>query len=383
MKIECIRTHHLRHRLDEPFGFSQWTYDTRNALLVEILADGGIAGWGECYGPAEVSQAAVAGFYAPRLLGKDPAGIDVLWHEMWRASLDFARGGVMMGAMSGIDMALWDLKGKALGCSVSDLMGGRYHESVPCYATGMYFKKLPEDALIEALAREATGYRDQGYRALKIKVGKNVAFDLRLIEAIRDALPEMTLMADANHAYDLPEAIRVGKALDEARFAWFEEPLSPEHPELHRALHEKVDLAIASGECEQTRFGFQRLLGPGGVQIAQPDLAYCGGPSEALKIRTVASSHGVNVIPHVWGTMLNLAAATHLLAASYREPGRAEMPAPWLEYDRTPNALRDEIFETSVQIDDGSARVPRGPGLGVLPDRSAMTAFQVHQTEVR
>ncbi|HUT89547.1 MAG TPA: mandelate racemase/muconate lactonizing enzyme family protein [Thermoguttaceae bacterium] len=383
MKIECIRTHHLRHRLDEPFGFSQWTYDTRNALLVEILADGGIAGWGECYGPAEVNQAAVAGFYAPRLLGKDPAQIDVLWHEMWRASLDFARGGVMMGAISGIDMALWDLKGKALGCSVSGLMGGRYHESVPCYATGMYFKKLPEDALIEALAREATGYRDQGYRALKIKVGKNVAFDLRLIETIRDALPEMTLMADANHAYDLPEAIRVGKALDEARFAWFEEPLSPEHPELHRALHEKVDLAIASGECEQTRFGFQRLLGPGGVQIAQPDLAYCGGPSEALKIRAVASSHGVNVIPHVWGTMLNLAAATHLLAASYREPGRAEMPAPWLEYDRTPNALRDEIFETSVRIDDGSARVPPGPGLGVLPDRSAMTAFQVHQTEVR
>jgi len=272
VKIECIRTHHLRHRLDEPFGFSQWTYDTRNALLVEILADGGIAGWGECYGPAEVNQAAVAGFYAPRLLGKDPARIDVLWHEMWRASLDFARGGVMMGAMSGIDMALWDLKGKALACSVSDLMGGRYRESVPCYATGMYFKKLPEDALIEALAREATGYRDQGYRALKIKVGKNVAFDLRLIETIRDALPEMTLMADANHAYDLPEAIRVGKALDEAQFAWFEEPLSPEHPELHRALHEKVDLAIASGECEQTRFGFQRLLGPGGVQIAQPDL---------------------------------------------------------------------------------------------------------------
>jgi len=383
VKIECIRTHHLRHRLDEPFGFSQWTYDTRNALLVEILADGGIAGWGECYGPAEVNQAAVAGFYAPRLLGKDPARIDVLWHEMWRASLDFARGGVMMGAMSGIDMALWDLKGKALACSVSDLMGGRYRESVPCYATGMYFKKLPEDALIEALAREATGYRDQGYRALKIKVGKNVAFDLRLIETIRDALPEMTLMADANHAYDLPEAIRVGKALDEAQFAWFEEPLSPEHPELHRALHEKVDLAIASGECEQTRFGFQRLLGPGGVQIAQPDLAYCGGPSEALKIRTVASSHGVNVIPHVWGTMLNLAAAAHLLAASYREPGRAEMPAPWLEYDRTPNALRDEIFETSVQIDDGSARVPPGPGLGVVPDRSALTAFQVHPTEVR
>ena len=155
-------------------------------------------------------------------------------------------------------------------------------------------------------------------------------------------------MADSNHAYDLPEAIRIGRVLDEHGFAWFEEPLSPEYESQFRQLHDKIDVPIATGECEQTRYGFQRLLSPGGVQIAQPDLAYCGGISEALKIRTIASSLGVNVIPHCWGTMLNLAAATHFLASGYREPGRAEDGGAILELDRTPNPLRDELFETPV-----------------------------------
>lgn len=289
----------------------------------------------------------------------------------------------MMGAMSGIDMALWDLKGKSLGLSVSELMGGRYRDTVPCYATGMYFRDIPEDALIDSLVAEAVEYSGQGFEAMKIKVGKNVAFDIDLIAAMREALPETTLMADSNHAYDLPEAIHVGHILDEYGFAWFEEPLSPEYESQFRQLHDKVDVPIATGECEQTRYGFQRLLSPGGVQIAQPDLAYCGGISEALKIRTVASAMGVNVIPHCWGTMLNLAAATHFLASGYREPGRGEDGGAILELDRTPNPLRDELFETPVEIDQATVQVPTAPGLGVVVDRSALQSFQVNETEIR
>jgi D-galactarolactone cycloisomerase len=300
---------------------------------------------------------------------------------MWQWSLDFARGGIMMGAMSGIDMALWDLKGKFLGLSVSELMGGRYRDSIPCYATGMYFKEMPQEALIDSLVAEAAGYREQGFQAMKIKVGKNPPFDVRLIAAMRGALPETMLMADANHAYDLPEAVRIGRALDEHGFAWFEEPLSPEYELQFRQLHEKLDVPLAAGECEQTRYGFQRLLSPGGVQIAQPDLAYCGGPSEALKIRSIASSLGVNVIPHCWGTMLNLAAATHFLASGYREPGRAEDGGAILELDRTPNPLRDELFETPLTIDGATVHVPTAPGLGVVVDRSALQSFRVRETE--
>ena len=383
MKIECIRTHHLRDHLDTPFGFSQWYYGTRNTLWVEIIADDGTTGWGECYGPAEVYQTAINSFYAPRLLGSNALQTDVLWHNMWRASLDFARGGVMMGAMSGIDMALWDLRGHASGLSVSEMIGGRYTDEVPCYATGMYFKEMSEDALLESIVSEAVGYRDQGFQAMKIKVGKNLKFDARQIAAMREAMPEVTLMADSNHAYDLPEAIRIGRVLDDHDFAWFEEPLAPDFEHQFRQLQDKLSLPVATGECEQTRFGFQRLLATGGVQIAQPDLAYCGGISEALKIRAIASSQGINVVPHCWGTMLNVASATHFIASGYRQPGRLETAPTYLEFDRTPNALRDELFDVAVAVENGVATVPTGPGLGVTVNLEKMKSFEVNETELK
>jgi D-galactarolactone cycloisomerase len=138
MKIQSIRTYRLECRLDEPFGFSQWSYSTRTALLVEIVTDDGQSGWGECYGPANVTQAAITGSYAPRIMGLDVLQTELIWHRMWDASLDFARRGVMMGAMSGVDMALWDLKGKILGLPLAELWGGRIRDRVPCYATGRH-----------------------------------------------------------------------------------------------------------------------------------------------------------------------------------------------------------------------------------------------------
>jgi D-galactarolactone cycloisomerase len=383
MKIDCLRTYHVRHVLNEPFGFSQMMVPARNVLLVEIVADDGTSGWGECYGPPEVYQAAIGSYYGPQLLGCDPRQIDALWHAMWRMTLDFARRGVMMGAISGLDMALWDLKGKALACPVWQLMGGRCAEVLPCYATGMYFRDLPEAALIDALIAEAATYRDHGFAAVKVKIGKTLAFDRELLRRVREALPELQLFADANHAYDLPEAIQIGRLLDELEYGWFEEPLSPEHPALYRQLQQRLHVPLAAGECEQTRWGFQSLLTSGGVQIAQPDLAYCGGPSEALKIRSIASSLGINVTPHVWGTMLNLAAAMHFHASSYREPGRAETAPLMLECDRSPNALRDELFDVPIHIEGGAARVPTDSGLGVTVDRAAMNSYLVKEDEVR
>ncbi len=383
MKIECIRTHHIRCHLKTPFGFSQWFYDQRNVLLVQIIGEGGIEGWGECYGPADVVQACVEKFYAPRLLGQTFQGTDSLWQLMWRASLDFARGGVMMSAMSGIDMALWDLNGKRLGVSVSELMGGRQRDRVPCYATGMYYLDQPEEQLLETLVAEGVQYAEQGYRAMKIKVGKNLPFDEAFCRALREALPATTLMADSNHAFDFPEAVRIGRVLDELSYHWFEEPLSPEHEHLYARLQEKLDLAIAGGECEQTRFGYQRFIAAGGVHLIQPDLAYCGGPSEALKIRAIASANGVNCIPHVWGTQLNLAAATHFLATAYPEPGRAEEKNLLLEYDRTENPLRDELYSVCVDVNGGDAYVPEAPGLGVTVNPDLLPEFVVTQTECR
>lgn len=381
MKIECIRTYHLRCQLDQPFGFSQWYYGQRNVLIIEVVSDQGVSGWGECYGPADVTQGCVEKFYAPRIIGMNPIATDAIWQHMWRASLDFARGGVMMGAMSGIDMALWDLKGKLLGQSVSELMGGRLRDKVTCYATGMYYVDQPEEQLLETLVEEGVGYANQGFEAMKIKVGKNLRFDERFSIALREALPNTELMADSNHAYDLPEAIRMGRVLDELNFRWFEEPLSPEFNHQFRQLQDKLDLPLATGECEQTRFGFRRLIETGGVQILQPDLAYCGGPSEALKIRAMASASGINCVAHVWGTQLNLAAGTHFLATGYSEPGRLEEKTLLLEYDRTENPLRDNIYSEMIDVTQGKATVPTSPGLGVTIDTQAMQEFLVTKTE--
>ncbi len=378
--IETIKTYRLEHKLEESFGFSQWHYDKRKALLVEIVDSSGVSGWGECYGPAEVTQCAIETFYAPLLIGWDPLHNEAAWHHCWRASLDFARRGIMMGAMSGLDMAMLDLKGKLLGVSASELMGGRYCDEVGCYATGMYYRKMTEDRLLPVILDEATGYVEAGFPALKIKVGKNLAFDKRLIEAMRERFPNIRLMADSNHAFDLAEALEIGRVLEANAFAWFEEPLSPECAEQFRQLAEKIDVPIATGECEQTRWGFQQLLSKGGVHIAQPDLAYCGGPTEAMKIRSIASALGVNVVPHAWGTMLNLACALHFLASTYVEPGRAEVDVPLLECDRTCNPLRDELFAAGLKIDRGRVQIPTAPGLGVEPDRRALEHFLLKTT---
>jgi len=379
--IKCIRTYRLQHKLAESFGFSQWHYDTRSNLLVEVVDDSGAVGWGECYGPAEVTQSGINSFYAPLLIGWDPMQNEAAWQQCWRAGLDFSRKGIMMGAMSGIDMALLDLKGKLLGISASELMGGRVRDEVESYATGMYYRKVEESKLLDMIVEEATEYVESGYKALKIKVGKNIAFDKTLVAKMREAFPDVKLMADSNHAYDLSEAIEVGRVVDENNYSWFEEPLSPNHQDKYRQLADKLDTPLAAGECEQTRWGFQDLLSKGGIQIAQPDLAYCGGPTEAVKIRAIASSHGINVVPHAWGTMLNLASATHLLATTYVEPGRAEVEEPLLENDRTENPMRDEMYSVELEIENGRVKVPTAPGLGVEPDKKAMEKFCVQQTE--
>lgn len=379
--IKCIRTYRLQHKLKEPFGFSQWYYDKRNALLVEIVDDSGAVGWGECYGPAEVTQSAIDSFYAPLLIGWDPLKNEAAWQHCWRASLDFARKGVMMGAMSGIDMAMLDLKGHLLNVSVSELMGGRLCDKISCYATGMYFRKVSESDLLRGICAEAQCYVEQGFKALKIKVGKNQDYDKRQIREMRRQFPDVKLMADSNHGHSLAEAIEIGRVLDECNYAWYEEPLSPEHRFMFRQLADKIDVPIATGECEQTRWGFQDLLSPTGVHIAQPDLAYCGGPTEAIKIRSIASSFGVTTIPHVWGTMLNMASAVHFLATTYVEPGRIEPMDLLLEVDRTPNPMRDELYQNPLVFKNGEVDVPTEPGLGVTPDRRQLMKYCIQQTE--
>ncbi len=387
--IACVKTFRLSCPLAETMGYSQGRLESRQALLVQIVASDGAEGWGECAGPASVVQAAIATIYAPLLLGQPSLQTELLWQAMWQASRPHARRGATIGALSGLDMALWDLKGHAQGLSVSDLLGGRRRDRVPACATGLYFRDCPEARIIPLLMDEAHGYADAGFRAVRAQIGRNPAFDMALTRALRAALPTTTLLADACHAYDLGEAMQVGATLAECGYAFFEEPMPPEllcgSGNAGRALYAAhPGVPLACGRFEQTAPGFDALLSGGAVGLAAPDLAWCGGLTEAVRIRNVAQAKGVNVAPRSSGaTMLGLAAALHFLASDSRRPGRAESAGVgFLDID-TPeeNPLRDALFAVPLPIEGGVVTVPAAPGLGVTVDEPTLKMFCMERAE--
>jgi D-galactarolactone cycloisomerase len=317
------------------------------------------------------------------LIGKNPLQTELLWNNLWRSSRDWARRGPMLAALSGIDLALWDLKGKALQMPVCELIGGKQRDRVPCYATGCYFRDLPEADLIPTLVDEAREYVEAGFRGVKVQLGRNHPFDRALIQAMRKALPDTLLFANGYSAYNISEAYAIGQVLEENGFNGFEDPLSLDTPDCYHTLCDRLVIPLAAGKREQTRWGFQALLERGRVPLLLPDLAYCGGLSEVIKIRTIASTFGVNIVPHVGGTMFSLAAALHFLASDFRQPGRAEPSIGLLECESPDaNPLRDAMFKPTLKVEGGTATVPSGNGLGVELDLELLRIFTMEKQEV-
>ncbi|MBN1676165.1 MAG: mandelate racemase/muconate lactonizing enzyme family protein [Kiritimatiellae bacterium] len=372
-RIEKVNTFVLRHRLAERFRFAQWEYAERRVCLVKVTAQGGAFGWGEGYGPAGVVRAGID-FLAPLLLGRDPLEQETLWQAMFRRSFDFARQGVLLGALSALDVALWDLKGKLLDQPVSVLLGGRKRESVRAYATGLYFRECAD--LPAALAAEAAAHRAAGFDAVKMKVGLGVEHDHANVRAVREALgPNAALMIDANHAFSGVEAADLARRAAPHGIAWFEEPLSPDDCDGYAELRRKTAIPIAAGECEARRAGFLRLFNGRCVDIAQPDICAAGGLTETKKIADMAYTFGVELAPHCWGTGIAMAAALHLLGNLDVVPGRLEERDPWLEFDRTENSLRDELTQPAFRAQNGRVAVPDRPGLGIEVDQGALERY--------
>ena len=258
------------------------------------------------------------------------------------ARWDYARRGVLVAAISAIDIALWDLRGKLLGQPVSTLLGGRRREDVRGYATGLYFTE--SDDQVGALVDEAQRYVEQGFSAIKMKVGLGVETDLRHARAVRQAIgADIELMVDANHAYSLSEALSLARQIEPLGISFFEEPLSPEDYDGYRELRQRTSIPIAGGECEYLLAGFRQLLSLRCVDIAQPDICAAGGLTEVKRITALASAFHTNIIPHSWGTGIAFAAGLHLVSTLDPLPGRLRMPAAMLEMDRSENALRDSL----------------------------------------
>lgn len=363
----------VAQKLRRPFHFSQWGFAHRSICLVRVTADDGRYGWGEGYGPADVVRAGVE-FFAPLILGGDPLHTGALWQRMHARGHDFARRGVLLAALSAIDVALWDLKGKMLGTPVHVLLGGKRREAVSVYATGLYFDEEPN--LTARLATEAVGYVAQGFRAVKMKVGLGVGADAANVRAVRAAIgPAVQLMIDANHAFSLREALDLVRRVEDCAITWFEEPLAPDDYEGYRELRGRSSIPIAAGECEYGVAGFHQLFGARAVDIAQPDLCACGGFTEVQRIAALARAHGVDVTPHCWGTGIGFAVGLHFLSTVDLLPGRLRLPEPLLEMDRTENALRDGLT-TRFQPSDGRVVVPDAPGLGVDVDPGRLAEFR-------
>ena len=373
MKIERIETYIAEQRLETPFYFSQFGFDRRQVCLVKIMAADGSYGWGEGYGPAGVIQAGIE-YLAPQVIGEDPLHVEAVWSKMYRQSLDYARRGVLVAAISAVDIALWDLRGKQLNQPASVLLGGRRRDKIKVYATGMYFTAA--DDLPGKLIDEAKTYVDQGYQAVKMKVGLGVAQDVRHVRALRLAIgEEIDLMVDANHAYSRSEALSFARQVEPLNIRFFEEPLSPEDYEGYRELRQRTDIPIAGGECEYLMAGFRHLLTNQCVDIAQPDICAAGGLSEVKRIAALANAFQTNIIPHSWGTGIAFAAGLHLVSALDVVPGRLRMPPPLLEMDRSENPLRDQLTTPLFQVEDGAVAVPTAPGLGVDVDADMLARF--------
>lgn len=375
MKIRDVRLHVLEAELSEPFHWSLFWTCTRGALIVEIVTEDGLTGFGECYGPARLN-AAVVEAYKPLLVGEDALARERIWQNCYNLLRDHGQRGVAVQALSGVDIALWDLAGKHHGVPVHRLLGGPIREDVQAYATGLYRRDAgdPVDYLVE----EARGYVEAGMRAMKLKVGLGVAEDEKIARALRAAIgPEIALMIDANHAYDTVSAIALGRRLADLDIGWFEEPVPPEDLDGYRELRAKQPIPVAGGECAFTRFGMRDLLAGRCVDVLQPDTCAAGGISECVKIAAMANAHGIRYVPHVWGTGIAVATALHVLAVLPHNPPCLSPIEPLLEFDRTEHPIRDAIVTEPFRAVNGRVAVPTGPGLGIEIDREALERFRV------
>ena len=374
MLITNIEGFNLSSPLERPFGWSNGWISARVVGLLKIETDEGITGWGEGYVGARgdfVNQ-----LFGDMLVGADPLNRNALWQGMFNRVYNGNNAGGFGGsAISAVDIALWDIAGKAAGQSVSDLLGGRIRDKVAVYATGLYYT---EGEFPTRLLDEATMYVELGFKGMKTKIGGlPIAEDVRRVAAIRGAIgDDIRLMVDANQAYPASTAIRIGNELAAYDITWFEEPVNAKDVDAYLQVQAAVPMPVAGGENLRTRYEFKDFFARRAYDIAQPDVVNAGGITEMRNIAMTANSYGILVNPHVWGSPVMIAASLHLASTIPPCPPAYE-PRPYeqepvMEFDRTPSGIREGITVEPFDQQDGFITVPTAPGLGVEIDEDAV-----------
>lgn len=377
-QIKKVTCHVVSAPVERPFTSSRgWLYKQRGSCIVEIETADGIVGWGECYGPSQVARAYIESQYAARIIGRDAFDVEVIWEDLYNRIKDYGNKGMAISALSGIDIALWDIIGKSCGKPIHKLIGGAYRTEVQSYATGLYF--IDMDRLIEEAVEEAQGYVAEGFTAIKMKIGLgSPKLDLERVRAVREAVGgDVRLMVDANHCFTVPAAIRLGRELEKLDVEWFEEPISPEDLDGYVEVTRALDMAVAGGENEFTRWGFRDIVARKAMDIVQPDVCAAGGISECRKIATLAAAHGVECVPHAWGSAIGLAATLHFIAALPDQPPSFRPMPPLLEFEQCENPFRDLLTEEPIVQRRGVVQIPTGAGLGIEVKREIIERYKV------
>ncbi len=348
----------------------------QDALIVRVETDAGITGIGEVDSNPLAVKGAIEGpmshttatGLAQVVIGEDPFETEKLWYKMYRANMYGGRRGVGLHAMSGIDLALWDIKGKALGLPVWKLLGGGFERSIRCYASTLFGSSPKQTG---ELARRL---HQQGFTAVKFgwdPMGQDEQTDIALVQEARKGLGDgADLLIDAGCVWDAKTAIQRARAFAQSNIFWLEEPLRPDDYIGYRKLTESTEVRIAAGEEESNRLSFLDLMDRGGIDVVQVDLTRCGGFTEAMKIAALAWDRGLPVANHGFTTYINVAAALHWLASIPNA-----LICEFVAEEET--TLREFITRQKLRACDGYLKVPEEPGLGVDLDEEAIQKFRV------
>ncbi len=379
MHVTDVEAVPLRRELDDRFANAQKWIGSREYCLVRVETDAGVEGWGECWGPVAGNRELVEEYVAPWLVGRDASAVEQVHDDLLFKLTSSFHSYAPASVISGVDIALWDARGKALGEPVSTLLGGRRRDSVRAYATGHFWPDVDSfEAIRESVVREAEGHVAAGFDALKTKIGlhRHPDFpygwreDVELVRAVREAVgPEVRLSTDANHAYDVATAERVGHALADLDVFFFEEPVVPRDVDGYARLGRELDVPLAGGECWAFDHEFERVLDAGAVGVTQPDVTSAGGLTSTRRVATLSAANNVQCMPHVFGSAVALAASLQVIATI---PGE-----PMLEFDRTPNPIRDDLAVDPVENEGPQVAIPDAPGIGVELDESVLEEFRV------
>lgn len=361
MRITEIVGYEVSCRLPEPQGNSTGYFDARSSLIVSVTLDGGVTGWGETWQAPAAAAGFVRDVLAPSLIGMDGSSPARLWRKMMDL-VGYDRRGASIMAVSAVDMAVWDACAKRASVPLAQLMGGALRDRVRPYASGPFLK--PGTDQYRDFSRDAETYLRAGFTAIKMRMGTNPEADGRVARAMRELVgPDVFLMADLNEGFTAMAAQRIAAAVADSNLLWLEEPILPDDLAGYKRLIGSLPMPLAGGEALCGLGAFRDFIAAGAFDIVQPDLAICGGITEAVRIAALADAFDVPVVPHVWGTGINLYASLQFVSVLPTKRG-VGVDLPLFEYDFSPNPLRTAFGEIALEK-DGMIHIPDRPGIGI------------------